>query len=68
MADKILSCEFTADYGHYPACQTVDMDEDKHIEEYLEFCKQVYLRMKHEGSWPWADSTDDDDLVESKNN
>lgn len=42
------------------------MDEDQHLEDYLEFCKRVYLRMKREGTWPWADSTDAEDLVESE--
>ena len=44
----------------------VPMDKDRHVDEYLEFCKQLYLRMKRDRSWPWADSTDCQDLLESE--
>ena len=42
------------------------MDEDKFLEEYLELCKRIFERMEREGSWPWADSQNSEDLVESK--
>jgi len=42
------------------------MNKDQHLYEYLEFCKRIYLRMKREDSWPWKDSTDCEDLLESE--
>lgn len=40
--------------------------EDDQLERYLELCKRMYERMQRDGSWPWADSQDSDDVVESK--
>ena len=47
------------------------MNQDDHLEQHLELCKQIYLRMRADGSWPWRDdldSTDPGDMVESEDN
>lgn len=44
------------------------MSEDDRIEEYLLICLATHERLVREGRWPWPDSTDADDLVESKGN
>ena len=40
-------------------------DEEKFLETYLELCKRIFERMEREGSWPWADSQNSENLVES---
>jgi len=42
------------------------MKGDEFLEEYLEICKSIYERMEREGSWPWSDSQNSENLVESK--
>ena len=42
------------------------MNREQHLEQYLRLCQRLYERLEAEGSWPWLDSTDPDDLVESK--
>ena len=45
------------------------MNKNEHLRRHLELCKAVYLRMKRDGSWPWADGLDSpksDDVVESE--
>jgi len=42
------------------------MKDDKFLEAYLELCKSIYERMEREGSWPWSDSQNSENLVESK--
>lgn len=42
------------------------MDHDELLERHLEFCKRMFERMEAEGSWPWTDSQNSEDLVESK--
>lgn len=47
------------------------MNKDDHLEQHLELCKHIYLRMRADGSWPWwddPDSTDPDGVVESEDN
>ena len=44
------------------------MEKDDHLYEYLEICKRIYERMRRENSWPWNDSTEPDDLIESDHN
>lgn len=39
---------------------------DDQLERYLELCKRMFERMQRENSWPWADSQDSEDVVESK--
>lgn len=42
-----------------------EMPEDA-LEAYLRVCQEIYLGMQREGRWPWPDSQNPDDLVESK--
>lgn len=35
---------------------------------YLALCERAYLRMVREGKWPWADSPDFADVIESADN
>lgn len=46
------------------------MNKDEHLERHLELCRQVYLRMLADGSWPWKtedDSPKSEDVIESEN-
>lgn len=45
---------------------TVQMNDDEFLDAYLELCKSIYERMEREGSWPWSDSQNSENLVESK--
>ena len=45
---------------------TMKMNDDEFLDEYLELCKSIYERMEREGSWPWLDSQKSENLVESK--
>ncbi|MBO6726105.1 MAG: hypothetical protein JJ911_10640 [Rhizobiaceae bacterium] len=38
------------------------------LERYLRLCQRIYERMEREGSWPWRDSTESEDLVDSEGN
>ena len=38
------------------------------IERYLALCERAYQRMVAEGCWPWSDSPDFADVVESDDN
>jgi hypothetical protein len=38
------------------------------VERYLALCKRTYERMVREGTWPWKDSPDSEDVVESNDN
>ena len=38
------------------------------LERYLALCKRIYERMERENSWPWLDSTEPEDLLESDRN
>jgi hypothetical protein len=39
--------------------------EDERLKQYIALCKRIYERMEQEGSWPWRDSQDSKDEVES---
>ena len=39
---------------------------DEQFQRYLELCRRVYERMRRENRWPWTDSPDFDDVVESE--
>ena len=41
------------------------MNEKDPLDAYLHVCLEIYHDLRREGKWPWADSTDPDDLVES---
>lgn len=48
-------------------------DEQKHelspeLERYLALCERLFERMVETGEWPWRDSPDFGDVVESKPN
>jgi hypothetical protein len=40
------------------------MGEDEFLERYLRLCQQIYERMEREGTWPWSDSTEPDDVID----
>jgi hypothetical protein len=44
------------------------MKNDKQLDDFIDLCKRMYERMEREGSWPWADSPNSEDLVESEDN
>lgn len=44
------------------------MEHDQQLDQFIELCKRIYARMEREGSWPWADSPNPEDLVESVDN
>ena len=63
-----LSCRYRFDTIAF-----MENDNDRHelppeLERYLALCQRIYERMERDGSWPWRDSTDREDLVDSKNN
>ncbi len=41
------------------------MKEDEHIQRHLEICQRVYERLVAEGQWPWSDSPNSEDVIES---
>lgn len=42
------------------------MTEDDHIQRHLELCQRIFERLLAEGTWPWPESQNPEDLVESK--
>jgi len=44
------------------------MTHDEHLEQHLEICKSIFEKMQREGSWPWLDSQNSENLVESEDN
>ncbi len=48
--------------------QTHDQQLSPELLRYLELCERAYARMVAEGRWPWADSPDFEDVVESEGN
>lgn len=38
---------------------------DAALEEYLLLCQEVFLEMQRNGTWPWPESPNPEDLVES---
>ena len=42
------------------------MTEDERIQRHLDICQMVFERLIAEGKWPWPDSPNPDDVVESK--
>lgn len=42
------------------------MMPEEALEAYLRVCQEIYLDMQRDGRWPWPDSQNPDDLVESK--
>ena len=35
------------------------------FDAYLQLCQEVFLEMQKDGAWPWPDSPNPEDLVES---
>jgi hypothetical protein len=52
-----------------PHKKTMNEQDKEHIERHLELCRQVFLRMLAEDSWPWKedDSQESEDVIESEN-
>ena len=48
------------------ASRLARMDDDERLTQYLELCQRIYERMERNGSFPWPDSTDSEDVVESE--
>ena len=44
------------------------MGKDELLERHLELCKRIFEDMIRDGSWPWRDSQNSEDLVESEGN
>jgi hypothetical protein len=44
------------------------MTDEQSFKQFLELCKRVCERMEREGSWPWRESPNPEDLVESDDN
>ncbi len=42
------------------------MMDDQKLEEYLLICFATHDALRAQGKWPWPDSTDEDNLVESE--
>jgi hypothetical protein len=42
------------------------MKNDDHLQQHLELCHRMYLRMLADGTWPWPDSQDSEDVVDSE--
>lgn len=51
-----------------PPSRYPDAMEDDHIEQYLALCKRIFERMERDGTWPWEDSQNTQDLLESEHN
>ncbi|WP_165375247.1 hypothetical protein [Roseovarius nitratireducens] len=44
------------------------MTHDDHLQEHLELCKSIYDELRKAGKWPWPDSPNLENLVESDDN
>ena len=57
---------------HYPSPAvppySVTMKDQDKLDRFLALCLRTYERMEREGSWPWGDSQDFGDVVESDSN
>jgi len=52
----------------YPCTMTKGQNDNPlppEFERYLALCERTFRRMVEEGTWPWADSPNHDDVVES---
>jgi hypothetical protein len=41
---------------------------DEQFERYMDLCKRLFEKMRRENAWPWLDSPDFGDVVESEDN
>ena len=46
----------------------MSMYENEHLRRHLELCQRVYERLVAEGKWPFPDSPNPEDLIESDSN
>lgn len=44
------------------------MQDREQFEAFLDLCETIYQRLKRDGEWPWPDSLDPGDMVESEDN
>ncbi|MEM8692502.1 MAG: hypothetical protein AAGG57_11525 [Pseudomonadota bacterium] len=51
---------------HFASDYNGIMTDEERLEQHLDLCKQVYKRMKREGTWLWPDSSNFEDMVESE--
>lgn len=42
--------------------------EDTVLQEYFEICRRAYEQQLRDGSWPWADSPNTENVLDSKDN
>jgi len=42
------------------------MTNDDRLTRHINLCKRMYLRLLEDGDWPWPDSQNPEDLVESE--
>jgi len=49
-----------------PSGRIIPMDKDQHLERHIEICKRIFEDMQRDGSWPWADSPNPENLLESE--
>ena len=38
---------------------------DEEFDAYLQLCKEVFLEMQRAGTWPWLESQNSENLIES---
>ena len=50
---------------HTHAIDDHDGDDQETLDRFLTLCLTIYERMEREGSWPWGDSQEFGDVVES---
>lgn len=41
------------------------MNRDAHLQQHLELCKRIFKRLQAEGKFPWSDSPNSEDVVDS---
>lgn len=44
------------------------MDRHVFLDAYLEHCREVFDDLVREGVWPWVDSRNPEDMLESEDN
>jgi hypothetical protein len=55
-------------YASYsPSGRIIPMNREQHLKEHLEICKRIFEDMQRDGSWPWTDSPNPENLLESEN-
>lgn len=44
------------------------MNDQEKFDQFLDLCKRMAERMQRDGTWPWKDSPESEDMVESEDN